>query len=104
MRARDASIAALVCCVIWAFCSVLPTGITTCIGLPFAVLGFGLAVWALSKNRTTPEPRVGVFAGVALMFGTIGCAWQLVVLTIFGALMGGVLAGVFQVLQATPTP
>jgi hypothetical protein len=104
MRARDASIAALVCAVIWAFCSVLPTGLTTCIGLPFAIAGFSLALWALNKNRRAPEGGVGWLAGGALAFAGLGCAWQVVVLTIAGTVLGGLLVTAFQALQATPTP
>ncbi len=104
MRARDASIAALVCAAIWAVCSVLPTGLTTCVGLPFAIAGFSLALWALNKNRRTPEDGASRLASGALVLGGLGCAWQVVVLAIAGTVLGGLLVTAFQTLQATPTP
>lgn len=68
---------------LWLLFSLLPTAITTILGLPFAAITFGLGWWSRGAARREAD-GVGVRRATwGLSFGCLGCAWQMVAVTLF---------------------
>lgn len=89
---------------LWLMLSVLPTMVTTFIGLPFAALAFGLGGWSLLAARRSRDGVGERRANWAIGLSCLGCVWQVVALTLLsGALLASVPA-LLHYLQGTPTP
>jgi len=68
---------------LWLIFSLLPTVITTFLGLPFAAITFGLGLWSRGAARREAD-AVGVRRATwGLSFGCLGCAWQAAAVTLF---------------------
>ncbi|MBL8046438.1 MAG: hypothetical protein JNL09_07855 [Anaerolineales bacterium] len=67
---------------LWLIFSLLPTVITTILGLPFAAITFALGVWSRRAARREAD-GVGVRRATwGLSLGCLGCAWQMVAITL----------------------
>jgi hypothetical protein len=67
---------------LWLIFSLLPTGITTILGLPFMALAFGFG-WYSRRAAKREADGVGVRRATwGLSLGCAGCAWQIVALTL----------------------
>jgi hypothetical protein len=74
--------ASLITGALWLIFSLLPTGITTILGLPFMALAFGLG-WYSRRAAKREADGVGVRRATwGLSLGCAGCAWQIVALTL----------------------
>lgn len=99
---------------VWLAFSLLPTALTTFVGLPFAVMALGLGWWSRQTAQQASDPAGTRRASWALGLGCAGCLWQAAVFSLFvTALAFGLpplvqsLVGYLQQVplpQAWPTP
>jgi hypothetical protein len=98
----------LIAGVFWLALSLLPTVITTFLGLPFALTAFGLGWWSRQSAQQASDLAGARRANWALGLGCTGCVWQVVVVLVFiTALVFGLpplLQSLFEYAQQFPVP
>jgi len=93
---------------VWLAFSLLPTVLTTFLGLPFAATAFGLGWWSRQAAQHSGDPTGARRASWALSLGCAGCLWQAAVFSLFViALVFGLpplVQSLLSYLQQAPLP
>ncbi len=101
---RWAAVFSLAAGAAWVLLSLSPTVITTFIGLPLAAIAL-IGGWVGGRASRRAGDRAGGWMALGGMgLGCVGCAWQIVVLAVFGGLIVGGAASLLDLWQATPAP